>query len=698
LPKLTSAALVAGRGEYIADVELDRPLEVAFARSPYAHATINAVELPEGAGIDGAGLAQAVRPLTIEGPGLRQCPWPALATGKVRYVGEPVAAVWAEDRYLAEDLVDQVMVDYDPLPDGEPLHEGVAGDVLFELEYAGGDLDAAMARADHVFEYEFRCARQTPLPMEGRGVAATFDAEAGTLTVWTSTQIPNLVRTGLARALGVQEDRIRVLVPHVGGGFGLKAHLFPEEIVVAHLARELRRSVRWVEDRRENLIASAHAHDETVRLTIGTDGGGRILGVSAEVTCDVGAYSIYPFSASLEPTTTAGTLFGPYAIEAIRYRTIGRASSRCPAGAYRGVGMNAAVYATERAVDLVAGELGLDHVEIRRNNAVRVFPTTTAANRPLDSGDYLGLLDLLVKRGQYDEMRRLQAEARAQGRLVGVGVGLFNEHSGTGAADYRKRGIFTIPGTDAARVTVTAEGRIEIRTSAAEAGQGHQDAYREIAAREFGIDPALVDVFEGDTDLCPPGTGTFVSRGGVGGIDCVVQALREAADQDLAPGTDVTSVAEPTQVYPSGAHLAMVEVDPVSYVPSVVRYVAVEDCGTVVSHSAVEGQVRGGVAMGIGGVLLEEHVYSPDGQILTSSLLDYLVPLATDVPPVEMDHVVSPSPHTRLGSKGVGEGGTIGAFAAVANAVADAVAPTGAVLTRLPYSPSAIFEAIFANH
>jgi carbon-monoxide dehydrogenase large subunit len=359
--------------------------------------------------------------------------------------------------------------------------------------------------------------------------------------------------------------------------------------------------------------------------------------------------------------------------------------------------MNAAVYATERAVDIIAAGLGIDSLELRRRNAVTEFPSVTVANRSLDSGDYLGLLQKVAGMADYPGLRRRLEESRRQGRLVGCGLALFNEHSGTGSADYRRRGITTIPGTDAARVTVTKEGRIEIRTSAAEAGQDHAGSYRQVAA-QLGMNPDLIDVFEGDTDSCPPGTGTFVSRGGVGVLESVVQALQAAAAEDLAPGTDVVRVADlPSQVFPSGAHLAVVEVDPTSFVVRITRYIAVEDCGQVVNQDAVEGQVRGGVAMGIGNVLFEEHVYSEEGQILTSSMLDYLVPLTTDVPHLEMHHVVSPSPLTTLGSKGVGEGGTIGAFAAVANAVAAALGPAGLTLTDLPYSPSRLFHAFHAR-
>jgi aerobic carbon-monoxide dehydrogenase large subunit len=501
------------------------------------------------------------------------------------------------------------------------------------------------------------------------------------------------VRRGVAHTLGTDEDSVRVMVPHVGGGFGLKASLYAEEIAVAALARRLGRPVRWIEDRTENLLAGTHGHDTRVWLRVAVGEDGRVHAIDADVLTDVGAYSVWPGTAGVEPATAALSLFGPYALEAIRFRTRAVASNRCPVGPCRGIGQNAAVFATEQMMDAIAAALGIDPLELRRRNAVRELPWTSPIGRKLDSGDYLALLGRLEEESDYQGLLRQRAAARAEGRLVGIGISLFNEISASGSVDYRRRGVTSLPGTDAARVVVTAEGRVEIYTSAADAGQGHADTYRALAERELGLRPEEVEVIEGDTGLCPEGSGTFISRGAVGVVASVVEALRTAAKQDLAPGTDVTHVHDPSQVYPCGAHLAVVEIDPVGLVPHVVRYVVIEDCGRVLDRDLVEGQVRGAVAMGIGEVLLEEHAYAEDGQLLTASLRHYLPPLAANVPPVELHHLESPSPDTALGSKGVGEAGTIGAFGAVANAVADAVSPLGAELTQLPYSPERIHSA-----
>lgn len=684
--------LITGSGTYMADLELDGCLEVSFVRSPFPDARIQDVRAPDGRGISGADLG--IRPLSLESRGLVTVPWDPIAIRRVRYVGEPVALTWGADRYEAEDAAELTDVGYDPLAPGIPVHEQAPDDVLYSATYDSGGFDDAVARAHAVFEGSFNAARQSALPIECRGVAAIHDAASGVTTVWTSTQIPNLVRRGVAIGLGVDETSVRILVPHVGGGFGLKAQVFAEEIAVAALARHLGRPVRWIEDRWENLVGSAHAHDTGAAMRVAVASDGTFLGVDADVIADVGAYSVWPFSASLEPATAAASLFGPYAIGAIRYRARGIASHRCPVGAHRGVGINAGVYVTERMVDTIARHMGIDPLELRRRNAITTMPWTTAAGRELDSGDYLGLLDVLAREGGYEQLRREQQQARGEGRLVGVGVGFFNEHTGSGPADYSRRGVTTISGEDSARVVVTDEGRLQIYTSAAEAGQGHAETYRAIAVRELGVTEAQIDVFEGDTDSCPPGTGTFASRGGVGVVEALIQAMRKAAALDLAPGTDVTHIHEARQIYPSGAHLAVVEVDPITLLPRVLRYVAVDDCGTILHPDVVDEQIRGAVANGIGCALMEEHRYSADGQILTASLLDYLVPLAPDVPHIELHHLSNPSPVTTAGSKGVGEAGTIGAISAVSNAVADAVAPLGAHLTDLPYSPHRISAAM----
>jgi CO/xanthine dehydrogenase Mo-binding subunit len=686
--------LAAGRGRYLADVPLDDSLEVAFVRSPISFGRITRLQIPEGRGLSGAELLRDLRPLRIEGVNLRACDWYPLATDRVRYVGEPVAMVWAEDRYRAEDVADDVEVEYGDFPAGTPLHDEVPDGIFLEFKFERGDVSAAFARADHVFERTFSNSRVSASPMEGRGVIARWDGER--LTVWTSTQIPNIVRDALSISLGLKPASIQVIVPDVGGGFGQKAHVFAEAIAVAAAAKRLGRTLRWVEDRRESLIAGGHAHGTEVSVRAAVTKDGRLLAVEHKTLNDAGAYSVYPHSPLAETITCAFGMFGPYQMDAIRFEAKAVASNRCPAGVHRGVGNLAAVHATERMLDEIAATLGIDPIEIRRRNVIPFLPGMNATGSQICSGDYVELLEMLAKAADYQTLLVEQGKARAAGRLIGIGVGLFNEGSGVCATDYRNRAIKSIPGYDAARVIVQSDGRIEIRTSAAEAGQNHAAAYREIARKITGLAPERVDVIEGDTDLCPAGTGTFASRGAVGVFESVARALRAAMELNLAPETDVTRTVDQEREIAQAAALAVVEIDPLSLAPRVERFVFVHDCGVVIRKDLVDAQIQGGAANGIGCVLMEAHVYDENGQIFTGTMVDYKLPLASDVPTVEIFHQESPSTTNILGTKGCGEVGTIAPHGAVANAIVNALAPTGkgARLSVLPYTPQAIFEAV----
>lgn len=690
MPRLTldtAARLVSGRGQFVGDLHAEGHVEVCFVRSALPHARVDRVDLRTQQGATGVELG--LRPIPLETGGMVPVNWQPLALDRVRYVGEPIAMVWAEDRYTAEDLAERAIVDCSPLSATTPIHDSAPGGVLLSRVLDSGGLDDAMTKADLVIERTFRPARQSAVPLETRGVLAEHDATTGVTTIWTSTQLPHLVRRGIAHALGADEASVRVVVPNVGGGFGMKANLYAEEIALAALARRLGVAVRWIEDRTENLLAGTHAHDTQITLRVAADRSGRLLAVDAAVRSDVGAYSVWPTTAMPEAAVAAMSLFGPYVFPRFRVRIDAVATNKAPIGPCRGIGQNAAVFATERSMDLIAAQLGIDPLEVRRRNVVRDLAWTSPAGRKLDSGDYEELFSLLEP--EYLRLRAAQAEARAAGRLFGVGLGVFNEISASGSQDYRGRGVTSLPGTDAARAVVTQDGRIEIYTSAADAGQGHADTYRTLATAELGLSPDRIDVIEGDSARCPAGSGTFISRGAVGVAACVVEVLREVAKHDCEPGTDVTHVHDPTQVYPSGAHLAAVEIDPADLVPKVVYYLAAEDCGRIINPDVVDGQIRGGVAMGIGEVLHEAHRYSADGQLQTTTLRDYLLPLTTTVPDIEVRHREAPTPATPLGTKGVGEAGTIGAFGAVPNAVADALAGLAIELTELPHTAEQIF-------
>lgn len=403
----------------------------------------------------------------------------------------------------------------------------------------------------------------------------------------------------------------------------------------------------------------------------------------------MGAYSVWPATAMPEAAVAAVSLFAPYVFPRFRVRIEALATYKAPVGPCRGIGQNAAVFATERTMDLIAGRLNLDPLEIRRRNVIRDLSWTNPAGRRLDSGDYDELLSMIEP--DYARLRAWQAESMAAGRLAGIGLGVFNEISASGSEDYRRRGVTSLPGIDAARVVVSPEGRIEIYTSAADAGQGHADTYRSLAAVELGMSTDRIDVIEGDSALCPVGSGTFISRGAVGVAACVLEALRDVAKKDCAPGTEATHVHDPAQVYPSGVHLAAIEIDPDDLVPRVAHYVAAEDCGRILHREVVDGQIRGGVAMGIGEVLHEAHRYTPDGQLVTETLREYLLPLATTIPHIDVRHRESATAATPLGTKGVGEAGTIGSFGAVPNAVANALADLDVEVTDLPCTPERLF-------
>lgn len=748
---------VQGRGQYLDDVPVPDCLYVAFVRSPHAHALVGSISVPPAARgrllclATGAELAGDLRPLRVEGAGSQAYDWPAMHPRRALFVGEPVAAIVARSRYEAEDLADEVQVEYEPLPAVSGidealarkavLHEEAPDNVLFRRQYNPGGTQDAFVRADHVVMGRFRHGRQTPCPLEGRGVIASYDRRTGRFTIWCSTQVPHIYRTAIAHVLGVAEEQVRVIVPDVGGAFGLKIHIAPEEIVLPWLARELGRPLKWVEDRRENLLASGHAHEEHIDLSLALKADGTFLAVRAAVKVDVGAHSVYPQGAAMEPMTTSLALFGAYRYEALEFEALGVATNKAPSGAYRGVGNNAAVFATERIIDIAAAELSMDPAQLRLRNLLRAqdFPYTSPSGRVYDSGDHGRLFEMALDHIGYDQLRRQEEEARKGGRRLGLGIAVFNDHSGAGSRDFRLRGAVLIPGYDGATVRITPDGNIYGLLSSASSGQGHETAYAALIAQELGVSPERVRIVEGDTDLCPTGSGTFNSRSAItiagslllacadlkrkllvigramlgeegevvladGRIASAMDPSRSVTLEEaikaaylripffvlpegVEPGLEATRYYDPPQqVFPSSAHVVWLEVDPETGEFAILRYVVADDCGRILHRPIVEAQVVGAVAQGIGGATLEEVVYDESGQPLTGSLMDYLLPTAPEVPEIEVIHLETPSAVTLTGAKGVGESGTIGARAAIANAVADALGPEARELNRLPIS------------
>jgi carbon-monoxide dehydrogenase large subunit len=747
--RLEDPRLLRGAGRYLDDIVLPRMLAVAFVRSPHAHARIVSVDagaaraLPGVVSVVTADELRGVRPLAprLIGGEFTPTEWPPLAVGEVRFYGEAVAAVVAATSYLAADARELVRVAYELLPAVVGLDDALgAGRVVVRRGARRGDVDGVLAQAPIVLRERFTHGRVAAVPMEPRGVVADWDGDV--LTVWASTQIPSVLRSALASALGLTESRVRVLAPDVGGGFGLKTHVFPEDVAVAALARLLGRPVKWVEERREQLTSAAHAREQRVDVELAADADGVVRALRARVVSDAGAYHIYPLTAALEPLGSAAILPGPYRVESYEYEALAVATNKPPLGAYRGVGMTMGAFVMERLLDLLATRLGIDPPEIRRRNFIARdgYPFTSASGMTYDSGDYPKALEQALALAGYDDLRREQRQARSVGRLVGVGVACYTEYTGMGSEVFRRRGMEDVRGVEAATVTMDPDGGVCCAVSFPSQGQGHATTVAQVVADRLGVPLERVRLVAADTAVVPPGSGTFGSRGAVAIEGTVVAAAERVRSRlralaayrletapedivleagrahvrgfpdrgigvaelarlaysaplgglpaDLGPGLSATMSFDPPGPTFSGAvHVAAVEVDGATGRVAVRRYVVVEDCGPVVNPTIVEGQVHGAVAQGLGEALLETVVYDEQGQLLTATLLDYALPRAADVPALEIGHLETPSPLMPGGIKGMGEGGTIGAPAALANAVADALRSYDVRVTGLPISP-----------
>ena len=732
-------------------------VSLAFVRSPHAHAAIRRVDASTARRLDGVlgvftadDLRALARPLQprLEGDGFTPTAWPALADGRVNFCGEAVAAVVATSGYVAADARELVRVEYEALPVLASIDAALAADrVLFRRRHRQGDVDGALTNAPLVLRETFEHARCAPSPLEPRGVLADWDGE--TLTVWASTQTPSVIQTALAAVLDLPSTRVRILVPDVGGGFGLKSHVFPEDVAVAAIARQLGRPVKWVEERRESLAAASQARAQRMDVEVAVGRDGVLLGLRARAVSDGGAYHIYPLTGALEPLGSLGILPGPYRTSVYEYEAVTVATHKPPLGAYRGVGMTMGAFVMERLLDTVAERLGLDPTEVRRRNLIprEAYPFTSASGMTYDSGDFPKALEQVLAEVDYGGLRLEQAAARAAGRLIGVGIACYTEYTGMGAEVFRRRGMSDVPGIEAATVTMDADGTVSCATSFPSQGQGHATTITQLVADRLGVPMKSVRVLPVDTLAAPRGSGTFGSRGAVsmaGSAAAAADRLREklqalaghlleASPADVAveegrasvrgfpdravtlaevarlaywlprgglpgglePGLEATVYFNPPGPTFSGAvHVAVVEVDPETGRVAIRRYALVEDCGPVINPMIVDGQVHGAVAQGIGEALLERVVYDDGGQLLTGTLMDYALPRADDIPAFEISHLETPSPLMPGGLKGMGEGGTIGAPAAIANAVADAVRGLGVRVTQLPIRPEIIINFI----
>jgi carbon-monoxide dehydrogenase large subunit len=756
--------LIMGRGTYVDDIQLPRMTYAAILRSPYAHARIRGIDVSKAkalpgvvAVMTGADLQGKNVPCGWTLPDIKVAPHPALAVGKVRYTGDAVAVVVAEERYIARDALDLIEVDFEPLPvvvdaeqaiqPGAPqLHDEVPNNTTFVWKVGGGDIDKAFREAEVVVKERIVNQRLIPNAIEPRGMVAQYTPGSGDLILWTATQIPHLVRLLLSMVIGIPEHKVRVIAPEVGGGFGSKLYLYPEEVIVATLARLTGRPVKWIEERRENYVATTHGRDQVQYVEVAAKRDGTITGLRVKSIANMGAY-LSTFAPGI-PTILFGLMLaGNYRIPNIACEVTGVHTNTTLVDAYRGAGRPEATYLVERAVDLTARELGMDPAEIRRRNFVpaNAFPHTTATGVTYDSGNYQPTLDKALEIAGYQQLRQEQERLRQEGKYLGIGVVTYVEICGMAPSQVLGAVGAGAGGWESATVRVHPTGKVTLYSGASSHGQGHETAFAQIVGDGLGIPLEDVEVVHGDTAQVQFGIGTFGSRSAaVGGMAAVMSVnkveekakkiaafLLEAAEADLVfesgqffvkgtpgrgitiqqvafaayvphkyptglePGLEATSFYDPSNfTWPFGSHVAVVEVDPETGVVKLRRYVAVDDCGRVINPLLVDGQIHGGLAQGIAQALYEEAVYDENGQLVSGSLMDYAVPKADDLVNFELDRTETPSPVNALGVKGIGEAGTIASSAAIVNAVVDALAPLGVKHLDMPLKPERVWQAI----
>ena len=765
IPRKEDDRFLMGTGEYTPDVQLSGMWHAAFNRAPIAHGRLLSVKAPRGA--EGQVFSSAdmadIKPIrsTASLPGFKPADFPVLAKDKVRYAGEQVAIAVAPTRAEAEDIADAIEVEYEELPavvdmnEGrEPssalVHDHWADNVCCETEFANGDLDAARAAATHTVHRRFRMARQTPFPMEGRGTLAHYDSRLDELVVWMSHQLPHPMQRGIAHFLDLEINRVRVICPDVGGGFGLKTHLDGETMAVCWASLKLGRPIKWVQDRLEHLICDADCRNHQYAMTAYTDEAGKILGMEVECVVDAGAYSPWPWPIGVEAATGVGNLQGPYTVEAMKGRSVTVCTNKPPSQPFRGVARPGACFTDELTMDAIARIVGREPWEVRLDNLVPpdAMPYDTVTRKHLDSGDYPEAFRRCVAAIDPGAVRERQKTPEPDGRLIGVGFACFYEQTayGTGPFGYSAWGIELVPGMEMATVKLTPDGGLWASVGIQCHGQGLETTLAQVATSELGLDPDRIAIRHGDTATAYAGTGTYASRSIVVAGGAIAQGCRELKprlarigahllqcdEADVAvenaevrgPGGSVSfaEIAEAFYHHPEnlpdetdrggltvttgyndkvhggvfgfGAHGAVVAVDPETGQVEILDYAIVDDCGTRVNPLVVKGQVIGGYAQGIGNALYEESDYDENGQPLSVTLADYHVPAAPMVPDVKYDYMESPSPYSTMGIKGVGESGAIGPVGAIGNAVNDALKGLGVEIAETPITPRRVFDVI----
>jgi len=765
LARKEDGRLLLGRGNYVGDIKMPGLKEVAFLRSPIAHGRIRSIDIPPSCAaavlrVEDLADLKPIRALSGI-PGFKASDYPALASGKVRYVGEAVVMCVAKTRALAEDLTQQVKVEFEeltPLVDaasarrpGAPLVHEHWSDNLFMSTAINGDIEAVARTAPVVVRREYRMNRQCMAPLEGKGVLAYWDDRLDQLVVYTSTQSPHMIRAGLSECLGLEQRQIRVVAPDVGGGFGYKVVLQPEELCVAWLAWKRRHPVRWLEDRREHLTAGANTRQHHYLITAYADASGKLLALDAEITVDIGAYSVWPFTAGLEGAMAGGNLPGPYKLGAYRCRTYSVATNKPPFVPYRAVARPGVCFAIELTMDAIAREVGREPSEVRFENLVpaEAMPFTNITGKHFDSGDYPASLRMAVEKIDLAGVRTRQARGEADGRRIGVGFAIYTEQTAHGTGVFAQWGTPIIPGYEQAMVRLTPDGGAEVRIGLHSHGQGMETSMAQIASEVLTIGPGLINVVHGDTALTPFSTGTYASRGIVmagGAVASSCKVLRERlarigahllqcgvadvrledgkvksargevtvreianvwyrrpeqlpADVDVG-GLEATVGYKPkvdTGSFTFATHAATVALDVETGMAEILDYVIIEDCGVMVNPMLVDGQAYGGTTQGIGTALYEEVPYDAAGQPLAPTLADYLMPGATEAPSFRVFHTETPSPYTEFGLKGVGEGSAIAPPAAIVNALNDALSGTGVEIAETPATPRRILAALAAK-
>ncbi|MFN3658834.1 MAG: xanthine dehydrogenase family protein molybdopterin-binding subunit [Pseudolabrys sp.] len=756
--RLEDPALVTGQGRFTADLPATH--WVRFLRSPSAAGRIEKLDAPQGTLVVTAADLKGVKPIVpmLHKFDYRPVPQKVLADGEVRFVGEAVAAVVAASEEEAEDIVDAIdlvigdatpVIDArDALKPGAPqIHPEAPGNVILEGRIKTPDFDAAWATAHRTVRVDARTRRQNATPMEARAAHAAYDASTGRVTLHCTTQMPHLMRTAIADVLGMPESELRVIAPDVGGGFGQKMSLCAEYVAVVWLARKLKSSVAWTEDRRENLIAAFHSRDQYLTLEGAFDKDAKLIALRADIVANVGAYSCFPTTSGVEPLMAMAEMPGPYDFRHYECRARGALTNTCTMAAYRGVSRPTITFTLERLMDKAAAAFGIEPVDIRRRNLIGKFPYTSAAGLKFDEATYKETLEMAVEHVDLTAFRKRQTEARKAGRHLGIGFATFSERTGYGSPAFAARGMEITPGWETVHVTVDPSGFVEARIGSSPHGQGLRTTLAQIIADQLGVEPQRIKVVHGDTDTAPYGWGTFASRslvisGGatliaaqkvrakliriashmleaaaddivledgaakVAGTDrsvTIAKMAREAYTQthrfkgEIEPGLSESGTYDPPGTFSNACHVAVVEVDIETGRTTIEKFLVAEDAGRIINPMIADGQVHGGIAQGIGNALLEEIVYDEAGMPLTATLADYMPPTAHEVPEIELHHIETPSTESITKAKGLGEGGCIGAPAAIVNAINDALAPFGVVIDEMPATPQRVRAALRAT-